>query len=441
MAITSSTSRYGVTMTLMEDAKKGIITPTIETVAKAEGIDSKTVRSCVAKGLITIPKNNRRQAIPIGIGKSMSIKINVNVGTSRDCIDIDDEIEKAKTAEAFGAHSIMDLSTGGDLDEIRNLILKAVKIPVGTVPIYQAAASRKIVVEMTSDDMFNAVRKHAQQGVDFVTVHAGVNLNSLERLRQSDRIMNVVSRGGSFTLAWMLHNEEDNPFYTEYDYLLEIAKEYDMTLSLGDGMRPGCIADASDRPKFMEFITLGELVKRARAFNVQTFVEGPGHVPMNEIELSVKGMKELSNNAPLYLLGPIVTDIAPGFDHITGAIGGAIAGMYGMDFLCMVTPSEHLALPTLEDIKEGLLVTKVAAHTIDLIREGQSERAWEKDTAMAYARRDLDWEKQFELAIDGSRARKIRYSRKTESDTCSMCGDLCALKIVKEVLGEKEKEE
>ena len=428
-------------MTLMEDAKKGIITPTIEAVAKAEGIDPKTVRSCVAKGLITIPKNNRRQAIPIGIGKSMSIKINVNVGTSKDCIDIDDEIEKTKAAETFGAHSIMDLSTGGDLDKIRNLILKAVEIPVGTVPIYQAAASRKVVVEMTSDDMFNAVRKHAQQGVDFVTVHAGVNLNSLARLRQSDRIMNVVSRGGSFTLAWMLHNEAENPFYAEYDYLLEIAKEYDMTLSLGDGMRPGCIADASDRPKFMEFITLGELVKRARAFNVQTFVEGPGHVPMNEIELSVKGMKELCNNAPLYLLGPIVTDIAPGFDHITGAIGGAIAGMYGMDFLCMVTPSEHLALPTLEDIKEGLLVTKIAAHTIDLIREGQNERAWKKDIAMAYARRDLDWEKQFELAIDGSRARKIRDARKTESDTCSMCGDLCTLKIVKEVLGEKELEE
>jgi phosphomethylpyrimidine synthase len=414
-------------MTLMEDAKKGISTPTIEAVAKAEGIDPKIVRSCVAKGLIAIPKNNRRQAIPIGIGKSMSIKINVNVGTSKDWINIDDEIEKAKAAEAFGAHSIMDLSTGGNLDEIRNLILKAVELPV--------------IVEMTSDDMFNAVRKHAQQGVDFVTIHAGVNFNSLERLRQSDRIMNVVSRGGSFTLAWMLHNDEDNPFYAEYDYLLEIAKEYDLTLSLGDGMRPGCIADASDRPKFMEFITLGELVKRARAFNVQTFVEGPGHVPMNEIEFSVKGMKELCNNAPLYLLGPIVTDIAPGFDHITGAIGGAIAGMYGMDFLCMVTPSEHLALPTLEDIKEGLLVTKVAAHTIDLIREGQNERAWKKDIAMAYARRDLDWEKQFELAIDGLRARKIRDARKTESDACSMCGDLCALKIVKEVLGEKEKEE
>jgi len=425
----------------MEDAKRGIITPSIEAVAKAEKIDPETVRSCVAKGLITIPVNNRRETRPVGIGKYMSTKINANVGTSRDCIDIEAEIEKAKAAEAFGAHAIMDLSTGGNQDEIRTRILKSVNIPVGTVPIYQAAASRKVVVEMTSDDMFNAVRKHAGQGVDFVTVHAGVNLNSLERLRQSERIMNVVSRGGSFTLAWMLHNGEDNPFYAEYDYLLEIAKEYDMTLSLGDGMRPGCIADASDRPKFMEFITLGELVKRARAANVQTFVEGPGHVPLNEIELSVRGMKELCNDAPLYLLGPLVTDIAPGFDHITGAIGGAVAGMHGADFLCMVTPSEHLALPTLDDIKEGLLVTKVAAHTIDLIKEGPRERAWEKDLAMASARRDLDWEKQFELAIDGNRAQKIRNARRTESDTCSMCGDLCALKIVKEAIEEKKKGE
>ncbi|TAH75310.1 MAG: phosphomethylpyrimidine synthase [Methanosarcina mazei] len=428
-------------MTLMEDAKKGVITPEIEAVAKAEGIDAEIVRSCVAKGLVAIPKNARRDTLPVGIGKYMSTKINANVGTSRDCIDIDAEIEKAKAAEAFGAHAVMDLSTGGDLDEIRTRILKAVNIPVGTVPIYQAAASRKIVVEMSSDDMFNAVRKHAEQGVDFVTVHAGVNLNSLERLRQSDRIMNVVSRGGSFTLAWMLHNGEDNPFYAEFDYLLEIAKEYDMTLSLGDGMRPGCIADASDRPKFMEFITLGELVKRSREANVQTFVEGPGHVPLNEIELSVRGMKELCDGAPLYLLGPLVTDIAPGFDHITGAIGGAVAGMHGTDFLCMVTPSEHLALPSIEDIKEGLLVTKLAAHTIDLIKEGPRERAWKQDTAMAYARRDLDWEKQFELAIDGDRARKIRDARKTESDACSMCGGLCAVKIVKEAFGEKKEEE
>lgn len=427
-------------MTLMEDAKKGIITPAIEAVAKSEGIDPETVRSCVAKGLIAIPRNNRRDTLPVGIGKFMSTKINANVGTSRDYIDIEAEVEKAKAAEAYGANAVMDLSTGGDLNEIRRRILEAVKIPVGTVPIYQAAASQKAVVEMTSDDMFSAVRKHAEQGVDFVTIHAGVNLNTLERLKQSDRIMNVVSRGGSFTLAWMLHNGEDNPYYAEFDYLLEIAKEYDMTLSLGDGMRPGCIADASDRPKFMEFITLGELVKRSRAADVQTFVEGPGHVPLDEIELSVRGMKELCDGAPLYLLGPLVTDIAPGFDHIACAIGGAVAGMHGTDFLCMVTPSEHLALPTIDDIREGTLVTKLAAHTIDLIKEGQRERAWKQDTAMAYARRDLDWEKQFELALDGSRARKIRDARKTESEACSMCGELCAVKIVKEAFEEKKEE-
>jgi len=427
-------------MTLMEDAKKGIITPAIEAVAKSEGIDPETVRSCVAKGLIAIPRNNGRDTLPVGIGKFMSTKVNANVGTSRDYIDIEAEVEKAKAAEAYGANAVMDLSTGGDLDEIRRRILEAVKIPVGTVPIYQAAASQKAVVEMTSDDMFNAVRKHAEQGVDFVTIHAGVNLNTLERLKQGDRIMNVVSRGGSFTIAWMLHNGEDNPFYAEFDYLLEIAKEYDMTLSLGDGMRPGCIADASDRPKFMEFITLGELVKRSRAVDVQTFVEGPGHVPLDEIELSVRGMKELCDGAPLYLLGPLVTDITPGFDHIACAIGGAVAGMYGTDFLCMVTPSEHLALPTIDDIREGTLVTKLAAHTIDLVKEGQRERAWKQDTAMAYARRDLDWEKQFELALDGDRARKIRDARKTESEACSMCGELCAVKIVKEAFEKKDEE-
>ncbi|MDD4332052.1 MAG: phosphomethylpyrimidine synthase [Methanosarcinaceae archaeon] len=425
-------------MTLMEDAKKGILTPAIRAVSETEGIEAETLCSCVAKGLVAIPQNLRRKTRPVGIGKYMSTKINANIGTSRDYVDIEAEVEKALVAQEFGASAVMDLSTGGDLNSIRERILKALEIPVGTVPIYQAAASRKAVVDMTSDDLFNAVRKHAEQGVDFVTIHAGVNQNTLERLRQSERIMHVVSRGGSFTLAWMLHNEEDNPFYTEFDYLLELAKEYDLTLSLGDGMRPGCLHDASDRPKFMEFITLGELVKRCRAANVQSFVEGPGHVPLDEIELSVRGMKELCDGAPLYLLGPLVTDLAPGFDHITGAIGGAVAGMYGTDFLCMVTPSEHLALPTKEDIKEGLLVTKIAAHTIDLVKEGPRAKARKQDTEMAYARRDLDWEKQFELAIDGERARKVREARNTESEACSMCGELCAVKIVKEAFREKE---
>ena len=421
-------------MTLMEDAKKGIITPQIKVVAEAEGIDAETVRSCVAKGWITIPNNIEGNSGLVAVGKYMSTKVNANIGTSRDYVDIEEEVKKAKASETFGVDTLMDLSTGGNLDMIRQRIMDAVDIPIGTVPIYQAAAAQKAVVDMSSDDMFNAVRKHAEDGVDFVTVHCGVNQNALEHLITGDRIMSVVSRGGSFTIAWMLHNDQENPFYAEYDYLLEIAREYDMTVSLGDGMRPGCIHDASDRPTFMEFITLGELVKRARAADVQTFVEGPGHVPIDEVELSVKGMKQLCDGAPLYLLGPLVTDIAPGYDHITGAIGGTLAGMYGTDFLCMTTPSEHLALPSVDDIKEGVTVTKIAAHAADLVKDGQRERARAWDIEMAHARNDLDWESQYRLAINSERARCIREGRVTGSDACSMCGDLCAMKIVRDAL-------
>ncbi|NPE29811.1 phosphomethylpyrimidine synthase ThiC [Methanococcoides sp. SA1] len=428
-------------MTLMEDARKGLITPEIRSVAEVEGIDADLVRSCVAKGLVTIPKNIKGKSRAFGIGKYMSVKINANIGTSRDFVDIDDEVDKAKVAVEYGADTIMDLSTGGDLDLIRSRIMDAVDVPIGTVPIYQAAASHKTVVDMTSDDMFNAVRKHAEDGVDFVTIHSGVNYNALERLKKGDRITNVVSRGGSFTIAWMIHNEQENPFYSEYDYLVEIAKEYDLTISLGDGMRPGCIHDASDAPKFMEFITLGELVSKARESDVQTFVEGPGHVPLNEVELSVKAMKELCHGAPLYLLGPLVTDIAPGYDHITGAIGGTLAGMYGADFLCMTTPAEHLALPTVDDIREGAIVTNIAAHAADLTREGQKEKARELDDRMAHARADLDWETQYEVAIDTEKARKVRECRNTGTDACSMCGELCAMKIVKSALEESRQKD
>ncbi len=427
-----------VAMTLMEDAKKGLITPQILEVAKKEGIDPDLMCSCIAKGIIVIPDNPARESRPIGIGRYMSTKVNTNIGTSRDYINVQEEIEKARIAEKFGADALMDLSTGGDLDSVRSMIMKAVHITIGSVPIYQAAASRKAVVDMTSDDMFNAVRKHAKDGVDFVTVHAGVNLNSLEWIKKGGRITEVVSRGGAFTLAWMLHNQEDNPFYTEYDYLLEIAYEHDMAVSLGDGMRPGCIHDASDGAMFTEIVTLGELVQRARTANVQSFVEGPGHVPVNEIGTCVKTMKSLCHDAPVYLLGPLVTDIAPGYDHITGAIGGTLAGMYGADFLCMTTPSEHLALPTVDDIREGVIVTKIAAHAADITKEGQKERARAMDDRMSHARHRFDWEEQYRLAIDGERARTIRESRVISSDTCSMCGDLCALKIVKEALS-KEK--
>jgi phosphomethylpyrimidine synthase len=413
----------------------------LEKISFAEGVNVEKLKQHLGEGQVVIPKNAMRaekRAITLkAIGTGMSMKVNVNVGTSKDYVSAEEEVRKAKVAVEYGADAIMDLSTGGDLNETRRRILKEVDVPVGTVPIYQAALEKadvRAVVDMNSDDMFNAVRTHAKDGIDFVTIHAGVNQNSLARLKLSGRILDVVSRGGAFLVAWMIHNERENPFYEEYEYLLEIAKEYDLTLSLGDGMRPGCISDASDRAKFAEAITLGELVKRAREEGVQAMVEGPGHVPLDEIEASVKIIKHVTDFAPLYLLGPLVTDIAPGYDHFVSAIGGAVAGMYGADFLCMVSPSEHLALPSVDDIKEGTIVTKIAAHVADLVKEGQRERARGLDDEMAYARRNLDWKKQFEIAMTAEEAQRIRNSRPSESDACSICGDLCAIKMVKECL-------
>ena len=411
----------------------------LEKVASVEGLSLEKLRRLLDTGRVVIPRNAKRDIALKAIGEGMSTKVNVNVGTSKDFANLEDEVEKAKIAVKYGADAIMDLSTGNSssLDETRRRILKEVDVPVGTVPIYQAGlekAEERAVVDMSADDMFNAVRKHAKDGIDFVTIHAGVNLNSLERLRKSERILDVVSRGGAFLVAWMIHNERENPFYDEYDYLLEIAKEYELTISLGDGMRPGCISDASDRAKYMETIILGELVKRAREEGVQAMVEGPGHVPLDEIEASVKTIKHITDFAPLYLLGPLVTDIAPGYDHFVSAIGGAVAGMYGADFLCMVSPSEHLALPSVNDIKEGTIVTKIAAHVADIVKEGQRERAKRMDDEMAYARKNLDWERQLELAINPEEARRIRNSRPSESDACSICGDLCAIKLLNEFL-------
>jgi len=441
----------------------------LEKVAASEGVSVARLRRLLAAGRVVIPRNANRGSANIelkAIGEGMSTKVNVNVGTSKDYANVEEEVEKARIAVKYGADAIMDLSTGAtnsDLDETRRAILRAVAVPVGTVPIYQAALGKagkageggeggeggeegegeegkRAVVEMTVDELFNTVRKHAEDGVDFVTVHAGVNLNSLERLKRSGRILGVVSRGGAFLVAWMLHNERENPLYKEFDYLLEIAKEHNLTLSLGDGMRPGCISDASDRAKYAEVITLGELVKRAREAGVQAMVEGPGHVPLNEIEASVKTIKHLTDFAPLYLLGPLVTDLAPGYDHFVSAVGGAVAGMHGADFLCMVSPSEHLALPSAADIKEGTIVTKIAAHAADLAKEGQSEqsglraRARRLDDEMADARKNLDWRRQLELAINPEEARRIRNRRPSGSDACSICGDLCAIKMLKEFL-------
>ncbi len=418
--------------TLMEKAHSGLLTDEIKRVAAKEGTEADDVRKYLALGHIVIPKSVNSKSRPVGIGKLMRTKINANIGTSRDYVDIEAEVKKAVTAEKYGADSIMDLSTGGDLDLVRKRVIEAVDIPVGSVPIYQAASNG--IETMTPDDMFNAVRKHAKDGIDFVTIHAGVNHESFRRLKNSDRILDVVSRGGAITLSWMKHNYEENPFYAEYDYLLEIASEFELTISLGDGMRPGCISDASDRAKFQEFILLGELVKRARAAGVQTLVEGPGHVPLDEIGLSVSAMKHLTGDAPLYLLGPLVTDIAPGYDHITAAMGGAVAGMHGADFLCMTTPAEHLALPDEDDIREGTIVTRIAAHAADLTKDGVRDRARLIDREMALARKELDWNKQFGLSIDSQKAKKI-HSRSRNTETCSMCGELCSIKMMRDVMG------
>jgi phosphomethylpyrimidine synthase len=417
-------------MTLMEEASRGRVPVEARAVAKREEVDSAKLARLVAMGRVVIPRNARRKIEPMGVGELLTTKVNVNLGTSQNLDSPETEVEKALAAVEAGADTVMDLSTGGDLDLVRRKVLEAIRVPVGTVPIYQAAVKK----ELTSQGMFNALEKHAKDGVDFVTVHVGVNKNSLERLRQDPRIMGIVSRGGSLTMKYIAETGEENPYYSEYDYLLEIAKEHELTLSLGDGLRPGCIEDASDRAKFMEFITLGELVKRARAAGVQAMVEGPGHVPADEIQTSVKAMKHLCDGAPLYLLGPLVTDIAPGYDHITAAMGGVIAGMAGADFLCATTPSEHLDLPTKEDVIEGTYVTRVAAHAADLTRPGVKERARARDLEMAKARAELDWEGQFKAAINPARARQIRHRRGVETDTCTMCSELCAIRLAKEAM-------
>jgi phosphomethylpyrimidine synthase len=422
-------------MTLMEETSRGRVPEEVKIVAEREGVDPSKLARLVALGRVVIPRNLARKIEPMGVGELLTTKVNVNLGTSQALDSPETEVEKAMAAVEAGADTVMDLSTGGDLDLIRRKVLEAIGVPVGTVPIYQAAVKK----ELTSQGMFDALERHAKDGVDFVTVHVGVNKNSLDRLRQDPRIMGVVSRGGSLTMKYIAETGEDNPYYSEYDYLLEMAKEHELTLSLGDGLRPGCIEDASDRAKFMEFITLGELVRRARKAGVQAMVEGPGHVPADEIETSVKAMKHLTDGAPLYLLGPLVTDVAPGYDHITAAMGGVIAGMAGADFLCATTPSEHLDLPTKEDVIEGTYVTRVAAHAADLVRPGVKERARAWDLQMAKARAELDWEGQFKAAINPARAKQIRHRRGVETDTCTMCSELCAIRLAKEAM-EKQKD-
>ncbi|MEW6592683.1 MAG: phosphomethylpyrimidine synthase ThiC [Candidatus Hadarchaeota archaeon] len=422
----------------MADARRGKVTPEMGLVARDEGRTPEFIMRGIASGNIIIPRNAAgREMKPRGIGAGLATKVNANVGTSPDYVNVDEEVEKAKAAVEYGADAVMDLSIGGDLNEIRKRIIEAAKVPLGTVPIYQAAVENASrggeVVDMSSDDIFNAVRKHAEDGVDFVTVHCGVTKASVEALMRTGRMLDVVSRGGAFLAAWITHNKKENPLYSEFDYLLEIARDQDLTLSLGDGMRPGCLADASDAAQLQELLTIGELVERSWEKDVQVMVEGPGHMPLSHIEANVRLEKAVCKGAPFYVLGPIVTDIAPGYDHIVSAIGGALAAWAGADFLCFVTPSEHVCLPTIDDVKDGVVASKIAAHAADVARGLGSGR----DNEMAQARKDLDWVKQFELAIDPRRAAELRKKRPPEVDqkTCAMCGKFCAIKIVNSYLG------
>ncbi len=424
--------------TQIKAAKKGQITEEMRIVAKDE--DELLQRLCkrIANGTVIITRNVQRENVhPTGIGEGLRTKINTNIGTSPDLCDLNLEIEKAKIAVKYGTDTLMDLSIGGNIDENRRAILKAVNVPIGTVPIYQAAIEaakkRGAIIHMTEDDIFNTIERHAKDGVDFMTVHCGVTQQIVKRIAKHPRLMGIVSRGGTFLTAWILHHDKENPLYANYDYLLEIATEYDFALSLGDGLRPGCIFDSTDWPQIQELLTIGELVERARAANVQAMVEGPGHLPLNHVESNVQLEKSICKGAPFYVLGPVVTEIAPGYDHIVGAIGGALAGLAGADFLCYLTPSEHLGLPSLEDVKEGVIATKIAAHAVDIVKLGFKAAA--RDLAMAKARASLDWKKQFENALDPEKAMKIRSRVKLKRpETCSMCSEYCALKVLKEAL-------
>ena len=419
-------------------AKKGVATAEMERIAADEGIKIEDLMARVSEGKVVIPANKQKTLKqPIGIGEGLRVKVNTNIGTSSDHVDIDEELEKLKVALEAGTDTVMDLSTGGDLDYIRKTLLKETPVPFGTVPIYQAAIEiaqrRGGIIKMTAEDIFAVIEKHGQDGVDFITVHCGVTLQSLERLRKQGRITNIVSRGGAFLTTWMLYHEKENPLYEHFDRLLEIAQRYDITLSLGDGLRPGSLPDATDRAQIEELILLGELAKRAREVGVQVMIEGPGHVPLDQIMTNVLLEKKLCNGAPFYVLGPLVTDIASGYDHIAAAIGGALAAWAGADFLCYVTPAEHLRLPTVEDVREGVIGVRIAAHAADLARG--NKKAWEKDKRMAEARGKLDWEKQIELSIDPQKAKYYRETSKpTLSDVCTMCGKYCAIKLVKEFL-------
>ncbi len=423
--------------TQMDAARKGIVTPEIETVAKKENMDTKKLLKLVAEGKVAIPANKKHTCIdPEGIGSMLRTKINVNLGVSRDCKDYDLEMKKVLSAVDMGAEAIMDLSSHGDTEPFRKKLTSECPAMIGTVPVYDSVIHyKRDLATLTAKDFIEVVRLHAENGVDFLTLHCGITRKTIDQIKNHKRKMNIVSRGGSLVFAWMSMTGEENPFYEYYDEILNICEEYDVTISLGDACRPGCLADATDVCQIDELVRLGELTKRAWAHNVQVMVEGPGHVPLDQIAANMKVQQTICMGAPFYVLGPLVTDIAPGYDHITSAIGGAVAAMSGAAFLCYVTPAEHLALPNLDDVKQGIIASKIAAHAADIAKGIPGAR--DIDDKMADARRILDWDEQFKYALDPETAKKIRDDRAPEddhSDTCSMCGKFCAVRSMNKAL-------
>ena len=421
--------------TQMNAARQGIITKEMEAVAAKEQMDVQKLRQLVAEGKVAIPANKLHTCLEAnGIGSMLKTKINVNLGTSRDWKDLDMELEKVNDAVKMGAESIMDLSSFGDTQKFRRKLTSECPAIIGTVPIYDAVVYyHKALKDITTEEWLKIVEMHAQDGVDFMTIHIGINRSTAQRFKQNKRLMNIVSRGGSIIFAWMEMTGQENPFYEHYDRILDICQQYDVTMSLGDACRPGCLADAGDISQIEELVTLGELTKRAWEKDVQVIIEGPGHMPLNQNEANMKIQQTVCQGAPFYVLGPLVTDIAPGYDHITAAIGGAIAATYGASFLCYVTPAEHLRLPDVNDVKEGIIASKIAAHAADIAKGIKGAADW--DYEMSTARKNLDWEEMFRLCIDPEKAKRYRAEAKPEKeDTCSMCGNFCAVKNMNRIL-------
>lgn len=421
-------------MTQLEMVRNNEISNEIEVVAKKENIDIRKLIKKVVDGRVVIPVSKLHKNLdPIGIGEGLRIKINANIGSSPDKADLNYELEKLRVCIEEKADTVMDLSTGGDIDKIRREIIKNSNIPVGTVPIYQAACSVDDVVELDEKDFIDGIRKHIEDGVDFITIHAGLLSSSVPFIK--NRLMGVVSRGGAQVLKWMIHHKSENPLYDNFDEILKMAKKYDVTLSLGDGLRPGCLRDATDKAQIAELKVLGDLTLRAWDEDVQVMIEGPGHIPLNEIEKNIKLEKEICHGAPFYVLGPLVTDIAPGYDHITSAIGGCLAAYYGADFLCYVTPSEHLGLPNVQEVREGVIASRIAAHAADVAKGLKGAIDW--DNKMSEARSNLDWRKMIELSINPKLAREIRERCKdADEEVCSMCGRFCSVKTSKSAINE-----